>query len=103
MANDASGEIGGVTCTHAETEERPLELTATQEVHRTARAGIFIIERAAKQKAPHKCRAFVFVNKQEARSYLILVSLYGTCLRTTGSNLLISIFSGMLRLFFVVV
>src|SRR5690606_9461159 len=38
-----------------------------------------------------------------APNYFSLVSLYSTCLRATGSNFLISIFSGMLRLFLVVV
>jgi hypothetical protein len=36
-------------------------------------------------------------------SYLIFASLYITCLRALGSNFLISIFSGMVFLFFVVV
>src|SRR5258708_38812594 len=35
--------------------------------------------------------------------YLIFDSLYGTCLRATGSNFLVSILSGCSRLFFVVV
>lgn len=35
--------------------------------------------------------------------YLILVSLYMTCLRALGSNFLISIFSGVVFLFLVVV
>ena len=38
-----------------------------------------------------------------AADHLILVSLYATCLRATGSYFLISIFSGIVRLFFVVV
>jgi hypothetical protein len=37
------------------------------------------------------------------QDYLILVSLYRTCLRAFGSNLVISIFAGMVRLFLVVV
>ena len=36
-------------------------------------------------------------------TYLILASLNSTCLRTLGSNFLITIFSGMVRLFLVVV
>jgi hypothetical protein len=36
-------------------------------------------------------------------NYFSLVSLYATCLRATGSNFLISIFSGVVRLFLVVV
>jgi hypothetical protein len=35
--------------------------------------------------------------------YLIFDSLYGTCLRATGSNFMVSILSGWSRLFFVVV
>jgi hypothetical protein len=54
------------------------------------------------QKAPHKAGLFVSSGSQET-DYLIFVSLYATCLRATGSNFMISIFSGMLRLFFVVV
>src|SRR5690606_25261483 len=36
------------------------------------------------------------------RAYLILASLYDTCLRTTGSYFFVSIFSGWARLFFIV-
>ena len=57
---------------------------------------------AEKQKAPREAGLFV-VKRTRKPDYLIFVSLYATCLRTTGSNFMISIFSGMLRLFFVVV
>jgi hypothetical protein len=40
-------------------------------------------------------------NKRAA--YFSLTSLYSTCLRALGSNFMISIFSGMVFLFFVVV
>jgi hypothetical protein len=36
-------------------------------------------------------------------NYLILVSLYMTCLRALGSNFMISIFAGIVRLFLSVV
>ena len=44
-----------------------------------------------------------FFWRQNQMIYLILASLYDTCLRTTGSNFLISSFSGIVRLFLVVV
>jgi protein-S-isoprenylcysteine O-methyltransferase Ste14 len=36
-------------------------------------------------------------------NYFSFISLYSTCLRALGSNFMISIFSGMVFLFFVVV
>ena len=39
----------------------------------------------------------------ETEIYFSLVSLYATCLRTVGSNFMISNFSGFVRLFLVVV
>jgi hypothetical protein len=48
-------------------------------------------------------RAGFFDDQIKSKNYLILASLYMTCLRTTGSNFLISIFSGMVRLFLSVV
>jgi hypothetical protein len=50
-------------------------------------------------KNPQAWRVFLGANKD----YFILPSLYGTCLRTTGSYFLTSIFSGMVRLFLSVV
>jgi len=55
--------------------------------------------RAQNNKAP-QLRGFVVGVEAD---YLILVSLYSTCLRAFGSNFMIDIFSGMVRLFFVVV
>ncbi len=46
---------------------------------------------------------FLVRQNRAATAYLSLVSLYMTCLRATGSNFLISIFSGMSFLFFDVV
>jgi hypothetical protein len=40
---------------------------------------------------------------RERVSYLSLVSLYNTCLRALGSNFMISILSGMVFLFLLVV
>lgn len=42
------------------------------------------------------------LNGESRRSYLILPSLYSTCLRTTGSYFLTTIFSVMVRAFFLV-
>ena len=57
---------------------------------------------AEKQKSPQDSALQAFQAGNEI-NYLILASLYITCLRTTGSNFLISIFSGMVRLFLSVV
>jgi hypothetical protein len=60
-----------------------------------------LLKQAEKQKAAH-LRGRLFGETRIA-DYLILVSLYGTCLRAFGSNLMISILPGMVRLFLVVV
>jgi hypothetical protein len=57
--------------------------------------------REEKQKSPALPGSSQITNKQ--KDYLIFASLYMTCLRTTGSYFLISIFSGMVRLFLSVV
>ena len=46
---------------------------------------------------------YAFIKAMLSSDYFNFVSLYSTCLRTTGSNFLISIFSGIVRLFLVVV
>jgi hypothetical protein len=53
-----------------------------------------------KQKSRSDERLFSSEHKND---YLILVSLYMTCLRTLGSNFMISILAGVVRLFLVVV
>ena len=56
-----------------------------------------------KKQKPGKLPGFAGVEIGNAVSYLILASLYGTCLRTTGSYFFISSLSGVVRLFLVVV
>ena len=55
------------------------------------------------RRKPADWRVFCFRRRGFAGAYLIFDSLYLTCLRTTGSNFMISSLSGCRRLFFVVV
>src|SRR5882757_3854771 len=54
------------------------------------------------QKGPAMPGPLKISSPRRGVGYLILVSLYATCLRTTGSNLRTSILSGCRRLFLVV-
>ncbi len=79
----------------AEVSRGPCAATRKQSVSRTM------------QKARRKAGFFYRTSRAEARlqlrHHLSFVSLYITCLRATGSNFLISIFSGISFLFFDVV
>ena len=55
-----------------------------------------------KAPAPAGARRLMRLGSSKARAYLILPSLYSTCLRATGSNFLIENFSVMVRAFFLV-
>jgi len=54
------------------------------------------------KKATKTSRHSYYIRNLESNNYLIFASLKSTCLRTTGSYLRITIFSVMLRGFFLV-
>ena len=58
---------------------------------------------ARQKKKPGLAGLFLFCVSLKLRSYLSFISLYATCLRATGSNLMNASLSGVVRLFLVVV
>jgi hypothetical protein len=75
-----------------------LRLSGTIEIKKTLRR-LFLFPN---KKAAH-FRGRLLRTAEKQIDYLILVSLYITCLRALGSNFMISIFAGIVRLFLSVV
>lgn len=71
----------------------------------TPASGLFhgcVMEEGTGAKKPPGLRRAVF-GKEPGLNYFSFISLYSTCLRALGSNFMISIFSGIVFLFLVVV
>ena len=66
-------------------------------------AGLLLAWMEPKSRSLGAARLGMTVGRYAANGHLSFVSLYMTCLRATGSNFLISIFSGISFLFFDVV